>query len=370
VYYPLMPDFSLKKNPYRLHRLALAPLLPGATGVDSAAACQQIATMDAGPFADFVCQQGLAPMWDKILEDSGSTQLLPEEFRNTIHQARLHATGAYLSQHHNLSLIKTALEKADVPHVVYKGADLRERLYEEPALRPAADIDILVPDSKKVLAINALQRLGFEFSAAEYNISHEANLNRGLTSIDLHWDILRQGRTRIPMVATLLESRKDYGSHWGMSNEASLFVMLVHPVFTKYGTAPQASLMRTVDLARLLAMGNINWQAVLQLLSDAGLKTAAWVTLRWHEMLTHAKPPAGFIAALEPGRLRQKYLSHWLEQDYSGGLLEKPLYVQLGFTLPAHDKWGDAIRAVRRARELRRSQETDMKQLLQSTAVY
>ena len=325
--------------------------------------------MEAEPFTDFLCQQGLAPMWDKILESSNSTGPLPKKFKATLHQARLHATGAYLSQHHNLSLIKEALEEANVPHAVYKGADMRERLYEEPALRPAADIDILVPDSKKVAAINVLQRLGFEFSAAETNISHEANLNRGLTSIDLHWDILRQGRTRIPMVATLLETRKDYGSHWGMSNEASLFVMLVHPVFAKYGTAPQASLMRTVDLARLLAMGDVNWQAVVQLLSDAGLKTAAWVTVRWHEMLTHSKPPAEFIAAIEPGYLRQKYLSHWLEQDYSSGLLEKPICVQLGFTLPAHDKWSDAIRAVRRARELRRSQETDLKELLESTAI-
>ena len=128
--------------------------------------------------------------------------------------------------------------------------------------------------------------------------------------------------------------------------------------------------MRTVDLARLLALGEMNWPVVVQLLGDAGLKTAAWITLRWHAMLTHIKPPAGFVAAIEPGRLRQKYLSHWLEQDYSSGLLEKPLYVQLGFTLPAHDKWGDAFRAVRRARELRRSQETDLKELLQSTTVY
>jgi hypothetical protein len=227
-----------------------------------------------------------------------------------------------------------------------------------------------VPDSKKVAAINALQRQGFEFSAAEYNISHEANLNRGLTSIDLHWDILRQGRTRIPMVAALLESRRDYGSHWGLSNEASLFVLLVHPVFTKYGTAPQASLVRTVDLARLLALEDLNWRVVLQLLGGAGLKTAAWITLRWHEMLTHTKPPAGFVAAIEPGRVRQKYLSHWLEQDYSSGLLDKPLYVQLGFTLPAHDSWGDALRAVRRARQLRRSQEADLRELLENTAAY
>jgi hypothetical protein len=41
------------------------------------------------------------------------------------------------------------------------------------------------------------------------------------------------------MTNTLLEARQDFGSHWGMSDEGSLFMMLVHPVFTKYSTTPK-----------------------------------------------------------------------------------------------------------------------------------
>jgi hypothetical protein len=75
------------------------------------------------------------------------------------------------------------------------------------------------------------------------------------------------------------------------------------------------------------------------------------------------------MSAIQPGKLRQKYLSLWLENNFSSKLFEKPAYVQLSFTLSAHDKWTDALRAVQRARALRRPQETDLNDLLEYTQV-
>ena len=63
-------------------------------------------------------------------------------------------------------------------------------------------------------------------------------------------------------------------------------------------------------------------------------------------MLTDNEAAATLSEALKPGVLRQRYLKNWLQNNRSTTLLDTPLWVQLGFTLPAHDTASDAIRAL------------------------
>ena len=144
----------------------------------------------------------------------------------------------------------------------------------------------------------------------------------------------------------------------------NLFVMLVHPVFTKYSTAPQAALVRMVDLINLLARGGINWDQLTALLDKAGLRTAAWITLRWLRLLTDTPLADDALGILQPGKLRRKYLDYWIGGNLATRWQAKPIYVQLGLTLPAHDRWRDAMHAVRQARKLRHSQHHDLQNLL------
>ena len=349
-----------KPDPYQFHRIALAPVLPGASKSDVENACKQTEFLEESEFLSFLMQQGLAPMWDQALEHAEAASRLSQHFRDSLHQARLHATGTYLIHKNKLALIRETLEGADIAHVVYKGADTRERYYSEPSLRPAMDIDLLVAGDHKMAAINAFKEQGFNFYGAKENISHEASLTKGNTSIDLHWDIMRPGRTRKPMTDTLLDIRQDHGSHWGMSDEGNLFVLLVHPVFTKYSTSPQATLMRNVDLAHILSGKNWDLGRVVQLLDEAGLKTAAWITLRWLQLITNTTLGDSIMEAVKPGPVRRKYLGWWLEKNLATRLLNKPALVQLGFTLPAHDKLTDTLRAIRLKHQADRNAAADL----------
>lgn len=349
---------------YYLHRIALLPLLPNAVRNDIASVFERLRRIDEGRFLNFLQQQGLASMWDKMLESRDDEARVSSAFRSSLHQMRLRNTGAYLLQRHTLQQIRQILDQAEIPHVVFKGADIRERLYDEPAIRPAADIDVLVEDTHKHAAIKAFKAQGFTLHASATIVSHEVSLRKGDRSIDLHWDILRPGRTRNSMVEALLASRVDYQSHWGMSNEAALFVMLVHPVFAKYSTSVNAALMRNVDLARMLDNQSINWPQLIDLLLMSGLNTAAWTSLQWLQIVSGIQPPEALISAIRPGPARRKYLRTWLQQNLSSALLPTPLLIQLGLTLPAHDRFSDARRAVRRARQLKRSEQQDLENLL------
>jgi hypothetical protein len=265
----------------------------------------------------------------------------------------LQGTGEYLIQRHSLARVKEFLDEVGMVHVVTKGAHTRELYYDTPSLRPAVDIDVLVRPEDKIEAIEVFQAQGFEFYGVPENISHEACLVKGKTTIDLHWDILRPGRTRMPMTNNLLEARQDFASHWGMSEEGSLFMMLVHPVFTKYSTTPHATLVRLLDLVYLLEKREIDWPQLISWLEQAGVKTCGWITLTWLEMLTGITPTVEVMRALRPRVTRSRYLHYWLRNDLATRWLEKPLRVQIGFTLTAHDRWPDIRRALAHQRRAR-----------------
>lgn len=350
-----MPHTTTHGDPYLIHRVALAPLLPGADGADLERACHKASALGEAEFAQFLSDQGLAPLWHHRIEQYPRRLPVSDEFLGLIHHRRLHATASYLSQRNSLTRVREILEGVGVDHVVTKGAHTRELYYDTPALRPAADIDVLVRLQDKLGAIRAFKSQGFEFHGLPENISHECSLIKGNTCIDLHWDILRPGRTRQPMTEELLEERIDYGSHWGLDTRGTLFMMLVHPVFTKYTTTPHATLVRIVDLALLLSMQSGPGAETRRLLGAAGVKTAAWITLHWLQMLTDGDSGAALESVLRPGRLRALWLRRWLSGDWSSTLQNYPEAIQFGFTLPAHDRWTDAVRALSMARQCRKN---------------
>ncbi len=328
-----------------MHRLALLPLVSEDPSEPLDALKKDIDQSDEQQFLNFILQQGLGPLWHETLHKSEASPF-STSFADTLKQATLLAVANYLRQQHTLQKTEAIFRAEFLPHAVFKGVHLREIIYSNPACRPACDIDILVAKSEKTRAIKSLIAAGFTFHPKAENISHEASLADSNIDIDLHWEILRPGRTRIGLTDELLATRREYPGHWGLSQEATLFIMLVHPVFTKYGTAPHASLIRMIDLVRWIQTQQIDWQILLDWLKRGGMQTAAWITTQWLEMLTGITLPETFVSRIRPSAARIVYLRTWISKNLSTRLLNYPLLIQAGFTLPAHDSFKDAVHAV------------------------
>ena len=103
--------------------------------------------------------------------------------------------------------------------------------------------------------------------------------------IDLHWHLLRPGRTRIDLNNNVFAQRQAFGEFAGLSNEAALLVMLIHPAITKYVNGSASSLRHLVDMHRLAQSDGINWDRLIEMLSVSGTRTAAWASLAWLHML-------------------------------------------------------------------------------------
>ena len=338
------------KDHYHSHRIALKPLLPDAGLATLEQSVANALEVGEDAFIQFLLHQGLGPSWDELIHLHPTVCRFSKDNLRRLHQSRLTATADYLLQKNFLSQTRRILDQADIPHATIKGAHTRERYFDTPSLRVAVDQDVLISPEKKVKAIRAFQSEGFTFHGPPQNISHECSLIKGKRNLDLHWDILRPGRTRIPMITRILGATRDFDSHRGPDDNATLYLLLVHPVFTKYITTPHASLVRLLDIIYLLRKGDVDWKTVINWLDISGLKTAAWLSITWLKLLTDIAVPDYVTTELQPGRLRQHYLMYWLSNNLPSLWLERATRIQLGFTLPAHDQFRDAWRAAKTAR--------------------
>ena len=343
------------KDPYLLHRTALRPLLPNVAPSALEQAWDNVASIGEDRFIHFLLAQGLGPSWDEFINRCPTVCQFSKSNLAILHNSRLTATADYLLQKNCLDQTSQILVAANIRHAVIKGLHTRERYFPRPALRVAVDQDVLIVPRDRVKAIRAFQKEGFTFRGVPENISHECSLINGKRNIDLHWDVLRPGRTRMPMAPRILGTTMDYGSHWGPDDNATLYLLLVHSVFAKYLTTPHASLIRLLDLAYVLEKSEIDWDVVLDWLYNSGLKTAAWLTFTWFQILTNISISDFVYSELKPGHIKTRYLESWLNNDLSSRWQDNNLLMQLGFTLIAHDQVADSWRAAFAARSCRKS---------------
>lgn len=350
------------QDPFRKHRLALLAAAPDLTGASLREALREIAASGETSFPDFLLENGLGSFWHHIVQAHDAADDTGPGFLDPLRQARFSETALYLAQKSALRELDRLFGSQNIVYAVIKGAHVRERVYAEPALRPAADIDMLISLDQREAAASALIGAGFGLHAVAENISHEATFTRGPVDIDLHWDISRPGRTRIEVVNLLLARRQRVDDFWGLDDSDAVFLMLTHPAFAKYVCSPNMGLNRVVDFILWMNKRNVDWDAVADMLEDTGLNTAAWTVLKWFSMLLEPKNlpvPGGFIARISPGWVRSRYLTYWLKHDLPTRWLQKPLLIQLGFTLFLHDRPSDAWHAISGWMRARRRQNSD-----------
>ncbi|MCG6885601.1 MAG: nucleotidyltransferase family protein [Proteobacteria bacterium] len=329
-------------DPYYYHRLALAPLLDNVARVDAAVLNGKPGSGGPDEFLRFLIHHGLAPLWYARLFESGRMTGADPAFIEKLRQLRLIAEATYQMQSVTLQKLHAAFTAADISYAVFKGVQVREQVHDNPALRPATDIDVLVSKRQRDPAILALKHIGMQFVPERHNFSHEAVLVDGAINVDLHWDILRPGRTRGDMTESLLQRPVMIDGFHTLRDDASLFVLLVHNAISKYVCAPSATLIRMLDLSLWLDARPVDWDAVLELADQAGLVTAAWATLYWLKLLTGRDVLPAQLDSRIPDTRQRRYLEDWINENRPA---RQQSLARFRFGLAIHDRPQDALRA-------------------------
>jgi len=324
-------------------RFARFALEPFRTAPDRESLARRLGDADQA-LDRLLAAEGLAALWYDWIVDHRAA--VPREFLSHLRVHRHTESARCLLQRTIARRVCRCLTETDIRCAVFKGVAARERLYDDPSLRPADDVDIIVDPEHVAIAIQTLSANGFLLQPDRRNLSHEVMLHDDYTTIDLHWHILRPGRCRIDLSRKLLDTLKSQEPFPVLSGDADLLVMLVHPAITNYINGRTSKLIRVVDLDRTLRTTQPDWDWILPLISAAGLRTAAWAVLYWQRSLLDTPVDPTVLRYLEPGRLQRRYLTSWIDHRLTARLDVVPGLVQWGFTLALHERPGDALRFI------------------------
>ena len=307
-----------------------------------------IAEHDPAELVQALIQQGLAPLWSDFIDSKATDLQVGEQIGHELHRRRMAFTALYMLQKRSAAHVCRCLSDAQIPCALFKGIAQRERLFDSPSARPARDVDILIAPEHRETAIRALLESGLRFQGSRKDISHEAVLLDGTVIVDLHWNLFRPGRCRVELASMLLDRIKLDGAMSALDDDANLLVMLVHPAFAKHVNGRLSTLIRVVELDRMLRSTTPDWEWILAAIDQAGVRTAAWAVLYWTRKLMGSPIDASVIDRLTPGTLHAQYLALWIDHGLTQRLDRVPGLLQFGFSLALHDRLGDAARAAAR----------------------
>ena len=122
--------------------------------------------------------------------------------RGLAHDYALALKAAVVQEQESRRVIQ-ALNQAGVAVILLKGADLRLRVYGDPAVRPMTDLDLLISPAQLRQGLAALARLGYSPASSNRDpkpgfreqFGHEITLEPpagGRLLVDLHWEIRGQ----------------------------------------------------------------------------------------------------------------------------------------------------------------------------------
>ena len=140
--------------------------------------------------------EGVAPLLYDAFKRSNPKCLNVQTFNKL--QQEYYATAAYNALlFRELDRILTALDEADIRVILLKGAALAQTLYDDPALRPMSDLDLLVPFEKLDRAVQVANDLGFQSDdfvpywpgIRRVRAHHEHVQNRKGVNLELHWSL-------------------------------------------------------------------------------------------------------------------------------------------------------------------------------------
>jgi hypothetical protein len=326
-----------------------AALLPAFHHIDSADLSRALA--DGGPALEsLILKQQLGPTWH------ARTHAKP------FAESRSHAAMLYMRQAAAQREIDQTFARHGIRYALFKGAATRDLIYDDPSVRICYDIDVLVAPDQRTDAARALVDAGYRLRVDPAVASHEVALQRDLVSIDLHWELLRPGRTPASLTTELLSRRRQHDGRWILSEADALFVLLVHPAFAKHLSTSQMGLHRVADVAQWLQKHHVDWAALRQALESSGLKTAAWTMLSLVRMLSSpefARSLDDPLRSLRPAPARAAYLNTWLSLDMSARLSNLHAARLIGLSVFLHDQPSGAWRALRGWQQSREARSRD-----------
>jgi hypothetical protein len=155
--------------------------------------------MDWDGLVQYLDQQSLAPLvYSRWQSDAELWAAIPSAVQEQLQQRYSYSAHRNLQIYYQFLKLLRNLKHEDIPVILLKGVFLAYAVYEDRALRPMADVDILVRRRDVESVENALLALGYQLSEWKHrdwclkNHYHLSYVHPGVhVHIEIHWHIQR-----------------------------------------------------------------------------------------------------------------------------------------------------------------------------------
>ncbi len=243
---------------------------------------------------------GLAEPLYASFRDADAAGLLEKEAWNVLRASYLRTSVKNASRLDRLGRLEGCLARAGVRHVRLKGVALLGEVYEDPALRPMSDVDLLVGRDEVLRAVRALAPLGYAPAdpgeldpdstrgRRTYHVQLVGNTVEAEPLVELHWDLTQpDGLLR----SLRLDTPAILGNRRGVrpSPEDTLLILAIHLARHYF-----RGLMWLADIALLLRRysGSMRWNRLWSRAEAAGALCVLSATLRATERFFGVRAPA------------------------------------------------------------------------------
>jgi hypothetical protein len=222
-----------------------------------------------------------------------------------------------------------SLAEDHLPVIALKGLALAKSIYNDIALRPMADMDLLLKREDLVRAGRILLRLGYtqyfpawESMAETYHHLPPFTKKNG-TIVELHWNIVTpDSHVKVDLDGLWARSRLiqiDHTEVRALSAEDLFLHLCIHASFH---LQTGMDLIPFCDMSRLMnaAADKMDWQIVSARAGGWGAQKCLYLMLLLVRELLGAAPPESIMAQIKPGDYRPAYFAEALEQIFE----EKP----------------------------------------------
>jgi hypothetical protein len=207
-----------------------------------------------------------------------SESWIPDRIRTELHQVYLQSAVRHLRLTHGYSTLIQAFNTAGIEHIIVKGPVLTEIVYQNPALRPYTDLDLIIHRADLDKAETALSKLDYVPQKSETRMGlqkdfeNEAAWGQSIGDlafhIDLHWQAVDRLYREMPW---LWENT----THWTLNDvptkvlntEARLLYLATHVILHHGQLRRDQALIWLYDIALLIQASdpNLNWHRLLTL---------------------------------------------------------------------------------------------------------
>ena len=254
-------------------------------------------------------QYSVTPLLYSKLKNLPFRYLFPPASWQELHESYVTSAGRNLLLYRELAEILKALGPAGIPVILLKGLHLAKWIYPEMALRPMADIDLLLRVDDLLQAASILQNQGYHFIRA-FNMERELRKHQhipalwqpGKAPVELHWHIATPGSLPVVDPVGFFERAQPVEVAGAPGLLLSPEDLLLHTGYHLLQEEFILGLKRLYDIAALTGFygGRLDWLQLQSRAEQWNFSKGLFLVLHLASALLDAAVPGDFMDQLRP----------------------------------------------------------------------